>query len=126
MRLHLRSMDHVKSSGGEKTPNGSDRTKTSVDGIEDYSQAFKELFCVAANDLAAMIQERLEDVGVLYDEIMSTGTIRKTNNFLGLTPKPNRPADLEKGRATVISGRGQLLFVVRRTNKTEAAQLQAA
>ena len=101
---------------------------TSIDGTEDYSQTFKQLFCVAAYDLASMIQEPFDNIGVLYDEIMSTGTLRRSKRDQFLSKSANRQVqgDLEKASGpTMTFGRGQLLFVVRQTNKPEAAQLQA-
>ena len=94
--------------------------------VEDYSQAFKELFCVAAQDLAFAIQEPLEKLGVLYDEIMSTGTLKKSKKAQ-LFIKAGNENDLECAvlpRSTIF-GRGQLLFVVRKTDKNETAYLQS-
>jgi hypothetical protein len=41
--------------------------------IEDYSIVFRELFCVAAGDLADDMKQLLDKMGVLYDEITLTG-----------------------------------------------------
>lgn len=119
MRTHLRATSFAKGSHlGSTNP-----SKESVDMTEDYSQAFKELFCVAAADLASMIQEPLENLGALYDDIISTGTVRKKGRAK-LFSKTTE-ADLERA-SQITFGRGQLLFVVRKTSKLEAAQLQAA
>ncbi|MCJ1308354.1 hypothetical protein MMC25_002007 [Agyrium rufum] len=119
MRMHLRSTNIVNSQ-----PNSGAETRAdSIDGAEDYSQIFKELFCVAAEDLAAMIQEPLEKIGVLYDEIMSTGTLRR--NKAAAAHKTT--ADIERALPySVTFGRGQLLFVVRHADKLETSHLQAA
>ena len=107
---------------------GPDRNRSSFDGKEEYSQAFKELFCVAASDLAAMVQKPLEDLGVLYEEIMSTGTIRRSAkaHIFRRAAKSGVPHDIERGMTSMIAGRGQLLFVIRHTSKLESSQLQAA
>ena len=96
------------------------------DGTEDYSQVFKELFCVAAQELASMIQEPLEKLGVLYDEIISTGTVKKRAH--GNMFSRNWPAaeDVERANRVMTLGRGQLLFVVRKVDRSESAQLQAS
>ena len=123
MRIHLRLTNFVTSS----RPGTNDGQRNSGDGvIEDYSQAFKELFCVAAQDLASSIQEPLEKLGVLYDEIMSTGTLRKSTKAQ-VYIKARNDNDLECAvlpRSTIF-GRGQLLFVVRQVNKAETAYLQS-
>ena len=95
---------------------------------ENYSLIFKELFCVAAQDLAEQIHEPLEDIGVMYDEIMSTGTIEqaKSNRVSFLSTKSISSPDIEQGRTSFTFGRGQLLFLVRLANKAEAARLQAS
>ena len=127
MRNHLRTLNYVKDSREGSTSTGPDKVKTSLDGTEDYSQAFKELFCIAACDLASLIQEPLEHIGVLYDEIISTGTVRMGTKatLLSRTSGASILNDVERGRTGTTFGRGQLLFVVRHTNKLESAHLQA-
>ena len=123
MRTHLRLSNGLKDAS--QGPN--DGRKDSNDGIaEDYSQTFKELFCVAAQDLANSIQEPLEKLGVLYDEIMSTGTVKKSTKAQAVI-KANSNNDLERAilpRSTIF-GRGQLLFVVRQVDKPEMTYLQS-
>ena len=129
MRSHLRSTVWVKNTSRPGSGSTTDHKRdNSLDGCEDYSQAFKELFCVAALDLAAAVQEPLESLGVLYDEIINTGTTRKSKRATLFTHgRNNRTEDVERAvRMPTILGRGQLLFVVRHTNKSESAQLQAA
>ena len=103
------------------------RGRDSIEGSEDYAQVFKELFCVAAYDLAMMIQEPIENLGVLYDAIVSTGTLKKSTRAQMLS-NSSVQHDVEQGQPKVMMtfGRGQLLFVVRQANRLEAAQLQAA
>lgn len=126
MRNHLRTTNYVKNS---RPGTGDKRKNSSSEEAEDYSQAFKELFCVAAYDLATMIQEPLQKLGVLYEDIMSTGTLKKNAKakFFQKNPVIHGPVDVETGTREAISfGKGQLLFVVRETTKLESAQLQAA
>ena len=128
MRDHLRTSDFLRSSRQGLQEKGRD----SCDNIEGYSQAFKELFCVAASDLAVMIQEPLEDVGVLYDDIMSTGTLRPkkragpSSNASTLCPEDDVERCMSTSTGSGTIGRGQLLFLVRRADKFQTAQLQAA
>jgi len=82
---------------------------------------------VAAKDLADQIQEPLEDIGVLFGEIMSTGTLGHTAKLKirGLRLRNNALDTAERGESPISFGRGQLLFVVRQANRLESSQLQA-
>ena len=82
---------------------------------EDYRHLFKVLFCRAAQELADSIAEPLTHLGVLYDDIMSTGTQGKKTNLLSRLRRPRRN-DLESDSSVppVTIGRGQALFTVRR------------
>jgi len=104
-----------------------DRTSSSADQADDYSTTFKELFCIAANDLATTIQTPFEHVGVLFEGIMSTGTLGKNANWKRLHRlwKPNSLDSVERGQSPTTFGRGQLLFVIRRVNRFESTRLQA-
>jgi len=117
---------------GTNTPSPHYASADDSDGVEDYSIIFRELFCVAAAGLAEQLNEPLENLGVLYDQIVVTGTISgrgargRKSRLLQLKSEAVFQ-DTERGSPTPLSfGPGKLLFVVRRTNKAEAARLQAA
>lgn len=89
--------------------------------IENYDTIFRELFCVAAMNLANKLKEKLVDVGILWDEILATGVDE-------LPHKPNYSIAnmLEKGGYSAYSrahglrarlhqeyGHGSLMFLVR-------------
>ncbi|CAD6580433.1 MAG: hypothetical protein ASARMPREDX12_009564 [Alectoria sarmentosa] len=98
------------------------------DSTGDYSTLFKKLFCVAAKDLADIVQLPLEDIGVLDGIIMNTGTLRKSAKLKLLQGLPTRHNELdiaEKGRPPILFGRGQLLFLVRRASRSQASRLQS-
>src|SRR5690554_24687 len=42
--------------------------------MERYDVVFRELFCVAAGTLASRLKEHFTDVGVLWEEILTTGS----------------------------------------------------
>ncbi|KAL8901025.1 MAG: hypothetical protein Q9207_005404 [Kuettlingeria erythrocarpa] len=94
----------------------------------NFGTKFKELFCVAASDLADSIHEPLRDIGVLYESIMLTGTIEKSTKLRLFTRRiaANPLSKAEYGQMYPTFGRGQLLFLVRRASKRDAARLQAA
>ncbi|KAI9815094.1 MAG: hypothetical protein M1827_002937 [Pycnora praestabilis] len=126
MRSHLQA-----SSDWKLRPAGREKSASIVsglDGWEDFSMIFRELFCVAASELAQKLHEPLENIGVLYDEIMMTGTIPLTRKMTrAALENLRRSPDLEHGsRTSFVFGRGKLLFLVRRANKAEAAHLQAS
>lgn len=99
---------------------------------EDYSVIFREGFCVAASDLASELKEPLHDLGVLYGDIMTTGTLRAADIRLGNSKKsllrrvpPTHEAligDLEAGVGTEVFGKGQLLFLVRQSSRHDQAK----
>lgn len=79
----------------------------------DFDTLFKQLFCVAAQGLADDIKQPLQDLGILYHDILST-TVSTSNlsKVMGRAPKNHR--------------KGQLLFTVRRLTKQEASRLSAS
>ncbi|KAI9714396.1 MAG: hypothetical protein M1820_000357 [Bogoriella megaspora] len=91
------------------------------EGEMDYSLLFRESFCVAASDLAQELQVPLESLGVLYDDIMMTGTT-SLESRARRTFKTTSGLDLEAGLPMVF-GKGQLLFVVRQASKLDASRL---
>lgn len=92
------------------------------ESTDDYSTIFRELFCITAADLAQDLNLPLENVGILFDEIFSTGQKDSSKS------KGQQSAiDLESDRmAPTMPGRGQLLVLVRRANGKEADQLSAS
>jgi hypothetical protein len=137
MRSHLNAA--AMKYGGEfsNSHDGTNRL-TKEEGralVDDYSIIFREQFCVAASELADQIHEPLDRIGVLFDEIMSTGMVAqqmgprtKKSLFKRYSISNNSSVDIEHGgrHSPIMFGRGQLLFVVRRTNKSETARLQSA
>lgn len=128
MKAHLASMKYkstLQASPVDMLPNQSPLTTLEED---DFGTKFKELFCVAASELADSIQQPLEDVGALFESILLTGTIekpRKLKLFRKQGPSDNLSI-LEHGLAHPSSGRGQLLFLVRQATKRDASRFQAA
>ncbi|GAW14784.1 hypothetical protein ANO14919_041870 [Xylariales sp. No.14919] len=93
--------------------------------IENYDVIFRELFCLAAANLAVRLKEQLPNVGVLWDDILSTG---KTRQYY---PNENLSASCERGESRSISelqsGRGSLMFLVRRLeHSSDVEKLEAA
>jgi len=107
---------------------------TDSDDISDgYSLTFRQLFCVAAHDIAKSLDTRLQDLGSLYEDILTTGTLL-TRPFLGGTQgtKTNLsdtapPKDIEaKAESPILFGTGQLLVLTREVAVEESNRLQNA
>lgn len=109
------------------------------DCTDEYSSLFKALFCVAAQDLANLMQQPLEKIGVLFEGVMDTGTVYRARGSIrkylcctsaGQTHlQGNVEGHLEAGGTedpSSLFGRGQLLFVVRRVSRPDSLQIQAA
>ncbi|OQN99051.1 hypothetical protein B0A48_14912 [Cryoendolithus antarcticus] len=83
----------------------------------DHSVVFRERFCVAASNLAASMHASLENVGILYDRIIETGTLSDDVATRRITRTANKSTnELELGVRKVIMGKGQVLFLVREVN----------
>ncbi|KAG4436402.1 hypothetical protein IFR05_008125 [Cadophora sp. M221] len=89
---------------------------------DDSSIILRELFCVAAADLAEQLNEPLENVGILFDQVLGTGQTKTSSKSKVLGKSRGSFNDLESDG----TGRGQLLFLVRRANKREAERFAAA
>ncbi|KAI9760932.1 MAG: hypothetical protein M1840_002174 [Geoglossum simile] len=124
MKCHIRSITAAAASrrGSEVSLHSPDATYSHSGVVGDYAVVFRELFCISASALAGQINEPLENLGVLYDEILSTGAATKADRKFGVSAGK----DVESGSQTINAGRGQLLFVIRRANAAEAAKLQAS
>lgn len=111
--------------------------------IKDYDAIFRELFCVAALTLSEQLGEHITSMGVLWDDVLSTGAYR-----VRATPRLRRPrspvseseitvkvedhagADAaEKGfpGSQTECGRGSLMLLVRQVHTgRDADRLTAA
>ncbi|KAF8245554.1 hypothetical protein K440DRAFT_511411, partial [Wilcoxina mikolae CBS 423.85] len=95
MRRHLR--------GCATTPHGNQGH------FEEYSTLFREMFCVAAKELADATHQPLESVGVLYEDIIIAGSFATKSD-------PETAYSHHQGR-------GKVLFLVKKVDKVEAARL---
>ncbi|KAH7356761.1 hypothetical protein BKA65DRAFT_548146 [Rhexocercosporidium sp. MPI-PUGE-AT-0058] len=96
--------------------------------IEDYSIVFRELFCLATAELAADLHHPVENLGVLYDEVVVTGVGAKDieKGKKSIATVASSMLDVEKdGKDGSSLGKGQLLFLVSRVERNEAENLKA-
>ncbi|KAL8687669.1 MAG: hypothetical protein Q9218_006223 [Villophora microphyllina] len=127
MKAHLRSTKPRKSLESDTSSQLSDQmTLTGDEGEKNFGTRFKEHFCVAASELAEIIHEPLENLGVLFESVMSTGTVaRQRKMTFSRQRSTSSPGDLERGNVHPMFGRGQVLFLIRKASPQDAARLQA-
>lgn len=92
----------------------------------NFSTVFKQLFCVAASQLSCVLHEPLENLGVLFEEALDTGTMhlfRSARPAKGAVHKNSEKVDLEANSSTF--GRGKYLFLNRSLSKTAADRYAA-
>ncbi|KAI1499443.1 FAD dependent oxidoreductase-domain-containing protein [Biscogniauxia marginata] len=102
--------------------------------VDNYDLVFRELFCAAAANLADKMKERLANVGILWDEILPTGTDmphRRRRANTSETSGGNGDFMNEKGESwwtrQLGYGRGSLMFLVRRLeHPQDVERLEAA
>jgi hypothetical protein len=125
MRNHLRAVGFIKDRKILSRPTTSGTLNGGMDDSNmdcEYSVLFREYFCVAADELATSLDTPLAGLGVLYNGILTTGSLPNESKR-----QRARRVDLEKGQShTTLFGKGQLLFVVRTVDKLEASKLTAA
>ncbi|KAL5002055.1 hypothetical protein BDV10DRAFT_129889 [Aspergillus recurvatus] len=78
-----------------------------------FDEMFKRHFCVAAYDLADQVRQPLDDLGMLYDDVLTTST-------------PSSRFSRAVGYSRLGAGKGQLIFTVRQLKKQEASRLAAS
>ena len=122
MRKHLYQTSTLRPESNSEVNLNSDEGKAT----EDYSIIFRELFCIAAADLAEHLGEPLESMGILSDEIFNTGqTAVPVSEAQRRMTKSS--VDLERDDiVTRTTGRGQLLFLTRRVDRKAAERLTAS
>lgn len=103
------------------------------DSSLSFAPIFKQLFCAAAQQLANLIHEPLERLGVLFEEPLETGAIYiSAQTRTGLREMSERrltdatdATDAERGISSQAIARGKYLFLHRRINRNEAAKFAA-
>ncbi|KAF1833361.1 hypothetical protein BDW02DRAFT_383881 [Decorospora gaudefroyi] len=124
--------EHLQTAGFLQVPTHGSNSRTSMDDDEDsdasYSAAFRELFCVTAHEIAKTLDTSLQNLGCLYEDVLTTGTLMNRALWTGnygnriIMAADVARKDVEMG--TVTFGRGQMLVLTRKVNTTEAHRLQ--
>ncbi|KAF2441683.1 hypothetical protein P171DRAFT_523638 [Karstenula rhodostoma CBS 690.94] len=129
MRDHLQQTGYLQ----VNTPLAS-RSRDSMgteEGDSTYSAIFRQMFCVTTQDIARSIETRLQDLGQLYEDVITTSTLLSRTIFKDSRGRPIITSDIvapqkdvETGQNAVIFGRGQLLVLTRKVEKEKADRLQ--
>ena len=90
----------------------------------DYSFIFRELFCVAAADLAADLKQPVQSLGMLYDEMIISGLKDSENWRVKRTSTDSDDIERQGFNPTNV-GKGKLLFLVKLVDRHEAEHLEA-
>ncbi|WPH02043.1 Hypothetical protein R9X50_00489800 [Acrodontium crateriforme] len=121
--------DHInahKDDGQNNTPPASSASSVIYDPetYNDYSIIFRERFCAAAAHLASSFNMPLERIGVLYDKIVETGTL-KPDDKIGRRQLHSEHdfEDLENGDNSNVFGKGQLLFLTKQLGSDDTERL---
>ncbi|TAQ83603.1 hypothetical protein B7494_g8078 [Chlorociboria aeruginascens] len=99
--------------------------------IENWSIVLRELFCIAAANLADDLERPLEEIGILFNQIIVTGQSAPdhkqpfTLGRRGRSVVRDSSVDLEQDKI-VDFGKGQLLFLISRARRQTISELQAA
>lgn len=124
MLHYLESNQHArKYRPGRESPVSDAASEVSL----NFSNVFKQLFCVTASQLSASLHESLENIGVLFEEHLETGTLHlfKTAKRQRDDDRSNSAfgKDLESDLFNL--GRGKYLFLNRQLTKTSADRYAA-
>ncbi|KAH7389585.1 hypothetical protein DE146DRAFT_170606 [Phaeosphaeria sp. MPI-PUGE-AT-0046c] len=132
MREHLQSTGYIQSAS---SPSNDTNSRTSIDSEDDssYSATFRELFCVTAQEIARSLDTSLQNLGTLFDDVLTTGTL--LNRMIYYTSPGQKTIlaeevatttkDIEAGNANpILFGKGQLLVLTRKVDTSEANRLQ--
>lgn len=82
------------------------------------------MFCVTAQDIARSMETRLQDLGQLYADVLTTGNLVSKTMFKDSQGRHILASDVEAGQNSVLFGRGQLLVLTRKVEKEESDRLQ--
>lgn len=132
MREHLQTTGFIQSTSSPTHADGS-RASFSSEDDSSYSATFRELFCITAQEIARSLDTSLQNLGCLYEDVLTTGTL--LNRTIFTTSHGNKTIiaadvatdsrDIESGIVNpILFGKGQLLVLTRRADTTEANRLQ--
>lgn len=105
-------------------------SEDNVEGALNFAPIFKQLFCVAAQNLANLTHEPLEKLGVLFEEPLETGATTVGSSKIGVKPLSvrglkNNPSTGSGTSSPATIARGKYFFLHRQISKSEAGRFAA-
>lgn len=131
MREHLHSTGYIQTTSPATAAES--RSSFSSEDDSNYSATFRELFCVTAYDIAKTLDTSLQNLGTLYEEVVTTGTsmsitravFKDTNGRKEILAADVANKDIETGMASpILFGRGQMLVLTKKADMNEVKRLQ--
>jgi hypothetical protein len=130
MREHLQTTGYIQSTSTHVLDS---RASLESDDDSSYSATFRELFCVTAQEIARSLDTGLQNLGCLYEDVLTTGTL--LNKMIYYTSRDKKTIlatdvatagkDLEAGIVNpILFGKGQMLVLTRRVDSSEGNRLQ--
>ena len=131
MREHLQTTGYLQAKSPAHGTNN--QTLFGNDQESSYSVAFRELFCITAHDIAKTLDTSLQNLGSLYEDVLTTGTLMPQSlwqshhgnkRIIAADVAPST-RDIEAGVASpLLFGRGQMLVLTKKVDSSEADRLQ--
>jgi hypothetical protein len=126
-----RMKDHLHATGSAAMyfPNQWRSMANNSGAFPDFAVVFKELFSLAAQDLANQIHQPLEALGTLFEEPLDTGRQPRGGRLIKTkrtSDVESDAVDLEKAALPSFLSAGKFLFVIRQLNRSDVAQFGAA
>ncbi|TQS35396.1 hypothetical protein Golomagni_04183 [Golovinomyces magnicellulatus] len=124
MRSHIKHLDQKRYPGLKSNMLMNDEGMP----IKDYPQVFEELFCTTCASISTELGQPLENMGILFDEIINTEQIKKRRRIEDFEANiSSTTVDLENEASDLCdTGKGKIIFLVNQVKRREADQLQSA
>lgn len=123
MRSHLNAQKH--SEIGERPSSSQASSIYDAGTYSNYEILFEERFCTAAANIAMSLNIPIEQLGVLYDRIIQTGTLKAEDKISKRATQGEEPtpSQLEAALRLSIFGKGLVLFLVREASHEDTDKL---
>lgn len=127
MKSHLSAQKGSSLLMMESRPSSSQSSATyDEETYSNYATLFEERFCTAAASMASSMKWPIEQLGVLYDKIIETGTLQmedKSSKRNTLTDHRYSASADNEAMKTSLFGKGQVMFVTRQVDEADAQGL---
>ncbi|KAK4496633.1 hypothetical protein PRZ48_012613 [Zasmidium cellare] len=117
MKSHLNSKKESNLVIADSRPSSSQSSAVyDEDTYKNYDMLFEERFCTAAASMASSMHWPIEKLGTLYDRIIETGVLSKTDHRFSA-------ATMNEAAKPSLFGKGQVMFITREVDPAESSGL---